>query len=186
MSEITASPRSLGSALRRLYFIRFAFALVWAGVLIATAAAPGPLLTVLLVIYPLVDAAAVGWQLRVEGSGASPRVAETLNIVLSVVAAIGLGIASTSSVSAVLAVWGVWAILSGVTQLVTAALRRRAGGQVPLIVSGAISVLAGASFLVSGLQGGSGAVGIGGYAVLGGVFFLIAAIRLSIVLRKKA
>lgn len=186
MTETTAPAPTLGSALRRLYFIRFAFAIVWAGVLIATGAAQGPLLTVLVVIYPLVDAAAVAWQLRSEGKGASPRIAEVLNIVLSVAAAIGLGIASTTSVSAVLAVWGAWAILSGITQLVTALLRRRAGGQIPLVVSGAISVLAGGSFLFSGLQGGSGAVGIGGYAVLGGIFFLIAAIRLSIVLRRNA
>lgn len=182
----TIAPAPLGSAFRRLYFIRAVFAIIWAGVLIATAGALGPLLTVLVVIYPLVDAAAVGWQLRFEGKGASPRVAETLNIVFSVAAAIGLGIASTVSIGAVLAVWGAWAIVSGITQLITALLRRRAGGQIPLVISGAISVLAGGSFLVSGLQSGTSGVGIGGYAVLGGIFFLIAAIRLSIVLRRKA
>jgi uncharacterized membrane protein HdeD (DUF308 family) len=186
MTDITAPTQSVGSALRRLYFIRFAFAIVWAGALIATSAAQGPVLTALLVIYPFVDAAAVGWQLRAEGRGASPRIAELFNIVLSVAAAIGLGIASASSISAALAIWGAWAVLSGITQLVTALLRRRAGGQIPLVISGAISVLAGASFVVSGLRGTSGAIGIAGYAVLGGLFFLIAAIRLSIVLRKRA
>ncbi|MCS5723428.1 hypothetical protein N1028_18665 [Herbiconiux sp. CPCC 203407] len=186
MTDLTAAPPAQGYVLRRLYFIRFAFALVWAGVLIATAAAQGPLLTVLVVIYPLVDAAAVAWQLRSEGKGASPRIAEMLNIVLSLAAAIGLGILSTISVGAILAGWGVWAILSGITQLVTALLRRSAGGQIPLVISGAISVLAGGGFLASGLQGGSGAIGIGGYAVLGGIFFLIAAIRLSVVVRRNA
>jgi hypothetical protein len=55
---------------------------------------------------------------------------------------------------------------------------------VPLIISGGISVLAGAAFAAQGLQGGGTVSGVGGYAVLGGIFFLIAAIRLSIALKK--
>ncbi|TPW71502.1 hypothetical protein [Schumannella sp. 10F1B-5-1] len=188
-----ASATALAPALRRLYFVRFGFAVVWAAVLIAISAAgaaPDILLGVLVVVYPLVDAAAVLWQLRAGGAedagagAASPHLAEWLNVVMSVVAAIALGIAAASSVGAVLAVWGVWAVLSGVTQLVTAVLRRRSGGQVPLILSGGISVLAGTGFLVQGLGGAASATGIGGYALVGGVFFLIAAIRLSVLLRR--
>ncbi|GAA4173815.1 hypothetical protein [Gryllotalpicola koreensis] len=184
----TAAPSTptLGTALRRLYFTRFAFAIVWALVLFATSSLTGPVLTVLLVLYPLVDAAAVAWQLRAEGSSASPRIAEWINVVTSVAAAIALGIASASSIGAVLAVWGIWAVVSGAMQLVTALLRRRAGGQVPLVISGAISVLAGFSFALQGLRGATSATSVGGYAILGGIFFLISAIRLSILLRRKA
>jgi hypothetical protein len=47
-------------------------------------------------------------------------------------------------------------------------------------------VPAGLGFLFQGLQGGTGAAGVGGYAILGGIFFLVAAIRLTIVLRRNA
>jgi uncharacterized membrane protein HdeD (DUF308 family) len=189
MSDITTSAPasgSVGPALRRLYFVRFAIAIVWAIALFATATHASPLLTVLLIVYPLVDAVSVIVQIRSEGPKQSPRVAEGINVALSVLAAIGLGIASSFSISAALVVWGIWAIVAGILQLVTAVLRLRTGGQVPLIVSGAISVLAGFGFLFQGIGGASSATGPAGYAVLGGIFFLISAIRLSIILRRAA
>lgn len=183
MTSSAASPVRLGAALRRIYYIRFAFALVWAALIFLTASSVGPLLSVLLVLYPLVDAGAVFIQIRSEGDASSPRTAEWINVALSVIAAIALGWASTVSTGAILVVWGVWAIVSGVLQLLAAILRRKSGGQVPLIISGAISVLAGAAFAAQGAQNAS-ATGVGGYAILGGIFFLIAAIRLGIVLKK--
>lgn len=187
---MTDSPASrptpaLSADLRRLYVIRFAFALLW-GVTLLTVPLEGVALPVLLAIYPLVDAGAVLWQLRSEGPGASPRAAEWVNVVTSVLAAVGLAIASSFSPAAALATWGAWAIVSGVTQLVTALQRRRTGGQVPLVVSGALSVLAGSGFAVSGLLGAGTVGGVGGYAIVGGIFFLIAAIQLSVRLRRGA
>lgn len=184
MTTSAASPVRLGATLRRIYFIRFAFALVWAAIVFVTASTLSPFLTVLLVIYPLVDAGAVFLQIRSEGESRGPRPAEWINVVLSVVAAIALGAASTVSTAAILIAWGIWAIVSGITQLTAAIMRRKSGGQVPLMISGAISVLAGGAFAAQGLQGEGSAAGVGGYAILGGIFFLIAAIRLSIVLRK--
>ncbi|TPW78359.1 hypothetical protein [Schumannella sp. 10F1B-5-1] len=189
MTDSTAGSSTLpplAPALRRLYFIRFAFALIWAIGIFATGAAPGPVFTTLLIVYPLVDAAAVIWQLRSAPAGSSSKAAEWLNVVMSIVAAIGLGWASAVSVSAVLAVWGAWAVVSGIAQLLTALLRRRAGGQIPLVISGVISIPAGLGFFFQGIGGGTGAMGVGGYAILGGIFFLIAAIRLSLLLRKHA
>ncbi|GGI38267.1 hypothetical protein GCM10010988_18140 [Cnuibacter physcomitrellae] len=170
--------------MRRLYVVRFGFAIVWAAVLIVTAPLGAPLLSALLVLYPLVDAGSVLWQLRTVDAASGPRIPEWINVVVSVLVAIALGWTSVISVAAALAVWGTWAILSGATQLITAVLRRRAGGQVALIVSGGISVFAGTAFLIQGLQGATTIVGVGGYAILGGIFFLIAAIRLSVLLRK--
>lgn len=177
------SAPSFGASLRTLYFIRFAFAIVWAAVLLIGGGSGGALLTVLLVVYPLVDAAAVLWQLRSEGSSQASRVPEGINVVVSIVAAIALGWVSTVSISGVLLVWGIWAVTSGAVQLIAALLRRGLGGQVPLIVSGAVSMLAGISFAAGSAQAAS-TVGIGGYAVLGGVLFLIAAIRLGVLLRR--
>jgi uncharacterized membrane protein HdeD (DUF308 family) len=96
---------------------------------------------------------------------------------LSLLAAIGLGFAVTSGLSAVMVVWGLWAITAGAVQLIVALLRRKLGGQWPMVLSGGISVLAGASFVLQSAKSES-AVGLGGYAVLGAVFFLISAIRL--------
>jgi uncharacterized membrane protein HdeD (DUF308 family) len=185
MTAPTTTSVTFVRSLRRLYAIRFVFAIVWAGLVFATAAAAGPVLTILLVIYPLFDAGAVLWQLRSESDARGSKAPEWINVVVSVVVAIALGIASTISIAAALAVWGAWAIGAGVPQLMTAIRNRRSGGQVAQILSGGISILAGGSFLLQGLQGLQGAgsiVGAAGYAILGGVFFLASAIRLSVVL----
>jgi uncharacterized membrane protein HdeD (DUF308 family) len=178
----TESPAALGlhGALRRLYFTRFAFAVVWAVVLIVTGGAPSPFLTVWLLIYPLFDAASVLYQLRSEGRSNSPRIAEWLNVVLSVAAGVALAVTSTVSTGAALITWGVWAIVSGLLQLIVAILRRHAGGQVPLMISGAVSVLAGGAFAVMGAGGASSLTSVGGYATIGAILFLVSAIRLSV------
>ncbi|WP_072804512.1 hypothetical protein [Rhodococcoides yunnanense] len=172
--ETTSTPTA-ETALRTLYFVRSAFAIVWAAALLLTASTAGPLLTVVLVVYPLFDAAAVFWQLRSRGDA---RVPELVNIVVSVAVAVALGWASTVSMSAALVVWGLWAIGAGIPQLITAVRRRSAGGQVAQMFSGGISVVAGAAFLAQGLGGADSITGVGGYAVLGAVFFLISAFRL--------
>lgn len=177
-----ASPTFSGS-LRNLYLVRFAFALIWAVVLIFTGGAAGALLTVLLVVYPLVDALAVLWQLRSEGEARAPRVTEAVNVVVSVLAAVALGLVSTVSLASVMVAWGAWAAVAGVVQLITAIRRRGLGGQVPQIVSGALSVLIGITFVLSASRA-TGLSGIGGYAIGGGILFLISAIRLSVLLRK--
>src|SRR5690606_21196122 len=99
---------------------------------------------------------------------------------------IALGIASTFSTSAALIVWGAWAIGAGIPQLISAIRNRRAGGQVPQMLSGGISVFAGSAFLVQGLQGAQAIAGVGGYATLGAIFFLVSAIRLSSIIRREA
>ncbi|RAY14579.1 hypothetical protein DPM19_12460 [Actinomadura craniellae] len=180
----SSSPAPFSAALRRLYFVRFAFAAVWAALLFPASTTEGPLLTALLVSYPLFDAAAVFWQLRSKQRAPGAQVAERINVVVSVVVAIALGWASTVSIAAALAVWGAWAVGSGIPQLLAAVRQRRSGGQVPQMLSGGMSALAGAAFLAQGLRGADDIAGVGGYALLGGIFFLISAIRLSVLLRK--
>ena len=100
------------------------------------------------------------------------------NMALSGLAAVGLAVAATSGAPAVLRAWGAWAITAGAVQLVVALRRRGLGGQWPMILSGGISVLAGGGFVAT--AGSDPALGgLGGYALLGGVFFLVSAIRLS-------
>jgi hypothetical protein len=185
-TSATAAPASFSRALRRLYFIRAAFTVVWAVLLVVAAMNAGPLLTVLLVIYPLFDAGAVLWQLRAHPAKDRSSASEWVNIIVSLLVAIALGVSSTFSTSAALIVWGIWAIGAGIPQLVSAIRNRRTGGQVPQMLSGGISVFAGASFVIQGLQGAQAIAGVAGYATLGAIFFLVSAIRLSSIIRKEA
>lgn len=180
MSTIAASPGISGtaSALRRLYFVRFAFAVVWALVMFTTSSTLGPVAVTLLVLYPLFDVAAAivdAHASRISGSPALPYV----NIAVSLITAVGVAIACASGIPAVLRVWGVWAIVAGLVQLIVGVTRRVMGGQWPMIISGGISVLAGASFIVGASAANPTLTNAAGYAIPGGIFFLISALRLG-------
>lgn len=161
--------------LRTLYFARFGFAVVWAILTIAIAKTLNPAAAVLLVIYPLFDLAAAVIDFRSSGT-ARAKAPLYANMGLSLLAAIGLAVAS--SIPTVLRVWGAWAITAGAVQLIVAILRYRLGGQWPMILGGGISVLAGTSFIVMAGRPDPSLTTVAGYAVLGGIFFLISAIRL--------
>jgi uncharacterized membrane protein HdeD (DUF308 family) len=177
-TAVTPTAAGFAPALRRLYFVRFGFAVVWAVLLFVAGRQFGPVAAVLVVLYPLFDAAAAVIDTRASRS-TSAHWGPTLNIAVSLVAAIALGIATASGVPEVLRVWGAWAILAGLIQLVVGISRRRLGGQWPMMLSGGISVVAGTGFVV--MSGGADAslVSVAGYAVLGGIFFLISALRLG-------
>lgn len=185
-STAPATNTPFRAGLRTLYYLRAAFAVLWGVTLIVASPPVGGILTFLVVVYPLVDAASVLWQLRSEGREQASRVPEWINVVVSVVAAGALGWASTVSIGAVLGVFGAWAIASGIVQLIAAVLRRRLGGQVPIILSGALSTLAGSAFVAQSFQAAASASGPGGYAIVGAIFFLIAAIRLTVLARRSS
>ncbi|RKS80690.1 hypothetical protein CLV35_0156 [Motilibacter peucedani] len=166
------------AALTNLYSARAGFAVVWAVALLAAGPDLGPLQVALLVLYPLVDAAATSLDAR---ASRGPGVVSGLwaNAALSLVTAAALAAACASGVPAVLRVWGAWAVVAGVAQLAVGARRiRGTSGQWPLVVSGAISVLAGASFVAMAGGDDPELTSVAGYAVLGGVFFLASALRL--------
>jgi uncharacterized membrane protein HdeD (DUF308 family) len=172
-----AAPATIAAPLRVLYFVRFGFALAWAIVVALTASTITPLSTTLLVIYPVFDVIAAVVDHRAS-RGTRSSALLYVNMALSILAAIGIAFAAASGGRTVLLVWGLWAITAGAVQLIVGILRRSLGGQWPMILSGGISVLAGAVFA---LQSGSASslVGLAGYATLGGIFFLVSAIRLG-------
>ncbi|TKA02130.1 DUF308 domain-containing protein [Actinacidiphila oryziradicis] len=180
MSAVAAPSGITGtaSALRRLYFVRFAFAIVWALVMFTMAEEISPVAAVLLVLYPLFDVGAAVVDARSSRTTGSP-VLLYVNMAVSLVAAVGVGVACASGIPAVLRVWGAWAIVSGLVQLIVAVPRRKLGGQWPMIISGAISVLAGASFVASAGADDPALTSAVGYAVPGGIFFLLSALRLG-------
>lgn len=165
------------SALRNLYAARFAFAIVWAGLLATNASELSPFTVTLLVLYPLVDLGAAVYDLR-SSAASRLRVPLLFNMVLSLAAGIGLGVAIGSGIPDVLRVWGAWAITAGVVQLIVGIQRRALGGQWPMILSGGISVLAGGSFVAMASGDNASLASLAGYATLGGIFFAVSAFRL--------
>jgi uncharacterized membrane protein HdeD (DUF308 family) len=177
-----AHPAAIASALRTLYFVRFGFAIVWAVLVALTAATITPLSATLLVIYPVFDVVAAVIDHRASRATRSSALLY-VNMALSLLAAIGLAVAAGSGRPAVLLVWGLWAITAGAVQLAVGIARRSLGGQWPMILSGGISVLAGLGFALQSGGASASLVGVAGYATLGGVFFLISALRLHRALR---
>jgi len=177
--EPVAVAETAGSTevLRKLYYVRFGFAIIWAGLLAATASTLTPVSVTLLVIYPLFDVAAAVLDFRSSGA-ARPRRPLYINMALSLLTAIGLAIAGASGIPSVLRVWGAWAITAGIVQLIVAIQRYRLGGQWAMILSGGISAVAGTSFILMAAGPKASLTSLAGYATLGGIFFLISAIRL--------
>ena len=178
MNTATSTPSGLAPSLRRLYFVRFAFAVIWAALVAATASTLGPLSVTLLVLYPVFDVAAAVVDAR-SAKDTKPFAGLYVNMAISLLAAIGLGFAASSGIPGILRVWGSWAVVSGLIQLVVGLARRKLGGQWPMIISGAISTLAGTSFILQASQPHAALTTLAGYALLGGIFFLISAIRLG-------
>lgn len=166
--------------LSRLYYVRFGFAIVWAVLLFTSASDLGPLSVSLLVLYPLFDVAAAVIDARSSrGAGGAATTGLYVNIAISSLAAVGLIVASADGIPAVLRVWGAWAIVAGLAQLAVGVSRRRLGGQWPMIISGAISTLAGTSFILQAGGADATLTSLAGYATLGGIFFLVSALRLG-------
>ncbi|MCL7381301.1 hypothetical protein [Streptomyces sp. 35G-GA-8] len=178
-STASAEHATATPALRRLYVIRFAFAAAWAVLLMVSGSGSDLTLgaRLLLVLYPAFDVAAAVVDARSARAGGPVR-GLYVNIAVSSLAAVGIAVAGTSGVADVLRVWGAWAVLSGLVQLLVGIARRPMGGQWAMIISGGISVLAGATFLRSASQDDPSLTALAGYATLGGIFFLVSAFRL--------
>jgi uncharacterized membrane protein HdeD (DUF308 family) len=188
-STITATTTLSG--LRSLYLIRVAFSLIWVALVLTTSASlvstdrPTVIAAVLLVIYPLWDVVATVLERRMAGTGSTDRVGTT-NMALGLATAAGMIIAVFSTIGTALLVFGIWALLSGAIQLVVAIRRRRTvGAQWPMVISGGLSVLAGASFAAMSASATSSLSAVAGYSAFGAFWFLVSVIALSIRSRRE-
>jgi len=191
MTQTTVTPSTTTtsttlSGLRSLYLIRVAFSLVWVALVVATSASlvsmdkPTVIAAVLLVIYPLWDVIATLLERRMAGAGATDRVGTT-NVALGLATTAGMIIAVFSTIGTALLVFGIWALLSGAIQLVVAIRRRHTvGAQWPMVISGGLSVVAGASFAAMSASATSSLSTVAGYSAFGALWFLVSAIALSI------
>ncbi|MFB7574788.1 DUF308 domain-containing protein [Streptomyces sp. NPDC056165] len=191
VTSSTTTTTTTPSGLRSLYLIRVAFSLIWVALVVTTSASlvstdrPTVIAAVLLVIYPLWDVIATLLERRMAGTGSTDRVGTT-NVALGLATAAGMIIAVFSTIGTALLVFGIWALLSGAIQLVVAIRRRRTvGAQWPMVISGGLSVLAGASFAAMSASATSSLSTVAGYSAFGAFWFLVSVIALSIRSRRE-
>jgi uncharacterized membrane protein HdeD (DUF308 family) len=175
-------------SLRNLYFTRTAVQLLWAGIVLATAVSQPALAAGLLILYPLWDVACTVYDLRTSARAhAGPPTAQYINVALGVLAAVGISLTVFKSPQNAVITFGAWAFAAGLAQLAVGVIRRKElGGQWAMILSGVQSAAAGVAFLLGGLKDKTHIKDLGGYAVFGGVYFLIAAILMHRKLSRSA
>jgi hypothetical protein len=131
---------------------------------------------VLLASYPLIDVIA---SIAVARYDATSRIVSRVNAAISTAAVVAIAVTGLGSdAGATLASFGAWAAISGAIQLGVAIHRRRPrGGQLPMIVSGGLSTVAGLGFIAQ--SGGTDAhlTYIGGYMALGALLYLLSTLR---------
>ncbi|MFD8378312.1 DUF308 domain-containing protein [Streptomyces sp. NPDC059679] len=191
VTSSTTTTTTTSSGLRSLYLIRVAFSLIWVALVVTTSASlvsadrPTAIAAVLLVIYPLWDVIATLLERRMAGTGSTDSVG-TANVALGLATTAGMIIAVFSTIGTALLVFGIWALLAGAIQLAVAIRRRRTvGAQWPMVISGGLSVLAGASFAVMSASATSSLSTVAGYSAFGAFWFLVSAIALSIRSRRE-
>jgi hypothetical protein len=130
----------------------------------------------LLASYPAIDViASIAAAL---GTGTSGRVLR-INAAISALAVAAIGAtAFGADAGATLTVFGAWAAVSGAIQLGIAIHRRRTEAhQLPMIVSGGLSTLAGLSFLAASGNDDAHLAALAGYMALGALLYLLDAYR---------
>ena len=176
LDELTSTHR-----LRNLYYTRTIVQLIWAATVLTTAVSNPPVAAGLLVLYPLWDVACTAYDLKAfPASEANPATARYINIVMGTIAAVAIGATAFTAPERAVLAFGVWAFAAGMAQFAVGLSRRKAlgGGQWAMILSGLQSAAAGIAFILGGLHETQHIKDLGGYAVFGGVYFLIAGILL--------
>jgi hypothetical protein len=190
MSALSATPQDSRGASRpldqspRIATIRAVLALAWAAAVIIAVGSDVPTtasdlaagVAVLLASYPLIDVVASIAAARYD---ATSRSVLRVNAAISTAAVVAIAVTGFGSdAGATLASFGAWAAISGAIQFGVAIHRRRSqGGQLPMIVSGGLSTIAGLGFIAQ--SGGNDAhlTYIGGYMALGALLYLLSALR---------
>jgi uncharacterized membrane protein HdeD (DUF308 family) len=168
---------------QRIAIVRALLALVWAAALVIAVGDDVPSTSsdvpiaaaALLASYPAIDVvASIAATL---GTDASRRVLR-INAAISALAVAAIGAtAFGADAGATLAAFGSWAAVSGAIQFGAAVRRRREGRQLPMIVSGGMSTIAGISFLAASGMDDAHLATVGGYMALGALLYLLWAHR---------
>jgi uncharacterized membrane protein HdeD (DUF308 family) len=169
---------------QRIAVVRAVLALVWAAALLIVVGDEVPSTSpdlpiaaaALLATYPAIDViASIAAALSTDASGRLLRI----NVALSALAVVAIGAAAFGADDgATLVAFGAWAAVSGAIQFGVAVRRRRAEErQLPMIVSGGLSTIAGISFLAASGMDDAHLATVGGYMALGALLYLLWAHR---------
>ncbi len=136
---------------------------------------------IMLVAYPAWDAIANLDDDPHEGGNGRSKT-QSLNVIVSAIAAVGVAVALGDSFKSVLVVFGVWAGFAGLLQFAAAARRWKAyGAEWAMILSGVQSTLAGFFIAITaGANEQRGFATITAYAAFGALYFLVAALWLTV------
>ena len=180
-SNTVADTQSVETAtsLRRLYFTRATFSVLWVIIVVLFAKKSTELATILLIIYPAWDVVGTILDIRANRNSIS-KTPQYVNAVISSITTIAVGIALQQGVPEALIVFGAWAIGTGLIQLILGLRRKKfLGGQWPMIISGGQSVIGGTSFIILAHDPTKGITSLAGYAAFGAFYYLLTAFRLS-------
>lgn len=170
-SAITAT------SLKKLYFTRAAFSILWVIFVFLFAKTPTLFAAVLLIIYPAWDVLGTIYDIRLNDGKKTPQY---VNAVISAFTTIAVIVAWQKGVKETIIVFGIWAIGTGLIQLILGLRRRQLlGGQWPMIISGGQSMIGGTSFILLANDQSKGITGLAGYVAFGAFYYLLAAFRLS-------
>src|ERR1700712_3232678 len=166
-------------SLRKLYFTRATFSVVWVILVALFANTSIGIASVLLIIYPAWDVAGTFLDIRAN-HGNQPKTPQYVNAAISSITTVLVGFALQKGVPEALIVFGIWAIGTGLIQLILGIRRKKfLGGQWPMIISGGQSIIAGISFILLAHDPTKGITSLAGYAAFGAFYYLLAAFRLS-------
>jgi hypothetical protein len=190
MSAFTTTPHDSHGASgsldqsQRITTIRAVLALAWAAAVIIAIGSDVPTtasdlaagVAVLLASYPLIDVVA---SIAAAPYDAASRSVIHVNAAISTAAVVAIAVTGFGSdAGATLASFGAWAAISGTIQLGVAIHRRRSrGGQLPMIISGGLSTIAGLGFIAQSAGNDAHLTYIGGYMALGALLYLLQALR---------
>ena len=168
---------------RRIAVVRAVLAVVWAAAVVIAVGDRVPstnsdvpiAAAALLASYPAIDVvASIAGALSTDASARVLRV----NAAIGVLAVVAIGTAAFGAdAGATLVAFGSWAAVSGAIQLGVAVHLRTEGRQLPMIVSGGLSTIAGLGFLASAGMDDAHLDGVGGYMALGAALYLLWAHR---------
>lgn len=166
-------------SLRTLYFVRASFSIVWVILIALLAKTSFGIASVLLIIYPAWDVIGTFLDIRAN-NGSTSKTPQYVNVAISTITTVAVGLALQKGVPEALIVFGAWAILTGLIQLILGLNRRKLlGGQWPMIISGGQSMIGGASFILLAHDPTKGISSLAGYAAFGAFYYLLAAFRLG-------
>lgn len=167
---------------RRVTVGRAAIALVWAAAVAVAVGNKVPttdtdLPTVaafFLGSYPLIDVIA-----SLIGATVADSRALRINAAISTLATIAISVAAFGAdAGATLIAFGAWAAVSGAIQLGMALRGRRThGAQLPMIISGGLSTIAGLGFVASSRNDEAKLTALAGYMAFGALLYLVLARR---------